>query len=1006
MNMKKISLSILCTILLTCSFANAQDFKAATDSIRAYLIEKTTVRSRVSVESATIDRKGTLTIDLHKGIVDFPLRDETVDAIYSIFKENLPAEFSGCRKIAITSDNTPIEKLKSNFYAANRDQAPLKEHKKAERSHKAIVPLVQNESRPNKITKGLQTRHIAMWQSHGWYYEPKLKRWEMQRARCWETVEDLYTQSYVLPFLVPMLENAGAVVMLPRERDWNTEEVIVDNDDPYATYTESGAWSDAPQVGFANPKKQYTYKENPFRMGSARMAQAASAKVGKSTAAWIPTFKKNGTYAVYVSYQTVKNSAKDAHYVVKHKGGETSFKVNQKMGGSTWIFLGKFQFEKGRHPEQGVFLTNESSDAKSVITADAVKFGGGMGNIARKPAVEDKDGKKIDVDFDVNPEVSGYPRFTEGSRYWLQWAGYNDTIYSYSFGVNDYNDDYMSRPRWVNALIGGSYLAPDKPGYNIPLDLSLAFHSDAGNVLDDSIIGTLAIYTRMSNDSDRNVYGESRLNNRELCDLVQTEIVNDIRSNFAPEWNRRYLWDRSYAESRIPEVPAMLLELLSHHNLADMRYGLDPSFRFTVSRAIYKGMLKYLSYINQYEYCVQPLPVSSFESHLDGNCVKLSWAPTPDPSESSATPTAYIVYTRKDNGGFDNGIIVSKPEYSADIEEGHIYSFKVSAINEGGESFPSEILSAGIAEIGARRALVVNNFDRVSAPVSFASKDSTFAGLQDKLDAGVAYIQDISYIGPQYEFRRHIPWMDDDSCGFGSSSSEYETKVIAGNTFDYPFLHGKALMAAGYSFCSASRSAVINGKASSEGYDMVDFICGKQITTQVGRPGYGKIKYAIFTPEIQDWLRAYTSKGGNVLITGSNIGSDAWEPIFKVEPDETAQKFITDVLHYKWMTNQATSVGSAKFIQNPLGFRGGKGKKADITFPTKPNARVYSVEAPDGIIPAGDGAFSVMRYTNSISAAVAYKGDYKVFAMGIPLETATPEQQKCIMKKVVAFFEE
>ena len=69
----------------------------------------------------------------------------------------------------------------------------------------------------------------------------------------------------------------------------------------------------------------------------------------------------------------------------------------------------------------------------------------------------------------------------------------------------------------------------------------------------------------------------------------------DIQKDFEPEWQRRPLWDRSYSESRTPPVPAMLLELLSHQNLADMKYGLDPGFRFTVSRAIYKGMLKYLS---------------------------------------------------------------------------------------------------------------------------------------------------------------------------------------------------------------------------------------------------------------------------------------------------------------------------------------------------------------------------------------------------------------------------
>src|SRR5690606_9927005 len=104
--------------------------------------------------------------------------------------------------------------------------------------------------------KGLQNNHIALWQSHGWHYEQKLGRWEWQRARIFQTVEDLYTQSYVLPFLVPMLENAGANVLFPRERDYNKTELIVDNDDRTAgksTYREDNGkerWSKTSIAGF------------------------------------------------------------------------------------------------------------------------------------------------------------------------------------------------------------------------------------------------------------------------------------------------------------------------------------------------------------------------------------------------------------------------------------------------------------------------------------------------------------------------------------------------------------------------------------------------------------------------------------------------------------------------------------------------------------------------------------------------------------------------------------
>ena len=58
------------------------------------------------------------------------------------------------------------------------------------------------------------------------------------------------------------------------------------------------------------------------------------------------------------------------------------------------------------------------------------------------------------------------------------------------------------------------------------------------------------------------------------------------------------------------------------------------------------------------------------------------------------------------------------------------------------------------------------------------------------------YIQDFSYIGSQKEFRRALPWYDDDSGGFGDSYGDYEAAPVAGNTFDYPYLHGSSVMKA------------------------------------------------------------------------------------------------------------------------------------------------------------------------------------------------------------------
>jgi len=499
----------------------------------------------------------------------------------------------------------------------------------------------------------------------------------------------------------------------------------------------------------------------------------------------------------------MKNSSDDALYTISHAGGTSQFKVNQQMGGGTWIYLGSFPFEKGKH--HMITLSNKSQQAGRVVTADAVKIGGGMGNIARMPhpggferentKSSDSQTRKEILQTKINyiPETSGYPRYAEGARYWMQWAGVPDSIYNRSEGKNDYTDDYASRGVWVNWLAGGSSVLPKAKGLNIPLDLAFAFHTDAGTFWGDSIVGTLGIYMTHHNQ-ERFENGHSRWASRDLTELIMEEIVNDIRRDFEPDWTRRHLWNRSYAEARIPNVPTMLLELLSHQNYADMRYGLDPTFRFTVSRSVYKGMLKFLATQYNRPYVVQPLPVKDFSANFRGETeIELRWQPTNDLAEPSATPTGYIVYTRINGGGFDNGVKVERNSYKSKIQKDSLYSFRVVAVNEGGKSFPSETLSLCRKSNQNGEVLIVNGFTRVSAPFSFTASDDSIAGFVGNVDNGVPYIADQHFIGHQNEFRRVIPWMDDDASGFGDSNANYETMRIAGNSFDYPIYMGRLL---------------------------------------------------------------------------------------------------------------------------------------------------------------------------------------------------------------------
>ncbi|MDE6286876.1 MAG: xanthan lyase, partial [Muribaculaceae bacterium] len=150
------------------------------------------------------------------------------------------------------------------------------------------LPFVVDKS-AQPAPKGLDGANIALWQSHGWYFEPKLNRWEWQRARIFQTVEDLYTQGYVMPFLMPMLRNAGAYVMSPRERDTNLTEIIVDNDGSFAHpgYSDDAAvWTDAGVPAFAYRRAKLRNDENPFREGTARKATTVKRADKATTATW------------------------------------------------------------------------------------------------------------------------------------------------------------------------------------------------------------------------------------------------------------------------------------------------------------------------------------------------------------------------------------------------------------------------------------------------------------------------------------------------------------------------------------------------------------------------------------------------------------------------------------------------------------------------------------------------------------------------------------------------
>ena len=954
--------ALACTSLtaLADEFPTSSSLKVFCDSLSSALQRRTGVQD-VSLQIKKVLKAGEAAdIYFDKSFSDLPWHREDLDWL----RDTLQSEIGESPVIGTIfcnkydAEQLCVPKLGNSGQYATEYLYRVKDPNPARRV------MVETEG-TRKFHKGLSGRHIAVWQSHGRYYDAGKGCWSWQRAPLFRTVEDMYTQSYVLPFLIPMLENAGAYVLTPRERDSQPLEIICDNDPDFGTsrdfrgrthgtYLEEGIWSSG-TPGFADSLEHYCFGQNPFRMGSVRKATVCQGEP-TSIAMWTPVVAERGEYAVYVSYTSFPNSSNAALYTVHHNGGKTSFIVNQKRGGGTWIYLGTFEFREGT----GGFVSLDNTipegrtvAANSIVCADAVKFGGGMGKTLRGP--EDRPLEEW--------STSGLPAFAEGASYWMNWAG-ADTAAVRKWD-NDYVNDYAGRGMWVK------YMREEK---KVPFDLSLAFHTDAGVTPDSSTVGTLAIYSLKSENKREFPDGTDRMQSRMLAELVQDQLVSDIRTSYEPQWSRRGLWDRNYSESRRPELPAMILELLSHQNFSDMQYGLDPGFRFTVSRAVYKGILKFLSELYGCSYKVQPLPVCNLSATFSSpKEIRLSWKPVTDSLEPTSAPEGYTVYTRTDDLGFDSGRETADTCLVIPIEPGHLYSFRVDAFNSGGRSFPSEILSAGLpATETTDTVLIVNNFTRISGPVFTDRED--YGLFDDRRDSGVPWGKDISFTGEMYETDRSLPWNSNDDSGFGASWVDKAGNIVAGNSFDYCSVHGRAILKSGRAFCSQSAAAFAASRDSLSGR-VIDLICGKQTSTRTGRQTE-KIRFQIFPAEMRSRLRLLTSLGCNVLISGSEIASEAWRPEYGEVRDslETAelQAFITEVLGYRFASAHASHTGKVNGME----------------FHNSPNPSCYCVENPDGLLPAPSKGKTVLRYSDSgCGAAVCYNADgWKVFAAGFPIE--------------------
>ncbi len=185
-------------------------------------------------------------------------------------------------------------------------------------------------------------------------------------------------------------------------------------------------------------------------------------------------------------------------------------------------------------------------------------------------------------------------------------------------------------------------------------------------------------------------------------------------------------------------------------------------------------------------------------------------------------------------------------------------------------------------------------------------------------------------------------------------------------------------------FVQSAKHQLMDGNINLSKYNIIDLILGEQKKTPM--PKYqDQTEFEAFPVELQNRLRDYLNSGGNLFLSGAYIASD----LYDAEDDSSSIKFANEVLKYNLRTGHAVKTGKLFSINENF-----ISKDLSLEFNTSFNDSIYKVEAPDAIAGINGGEILLRYSENNFSAAVGYKGDYGVVALGFPYETILGEKQR------------
>jgi hypothetical protein len=643
---------------------------------------------------------------------------------------------------------------------------------------------------------GLTGKIVFAHGGHGYTADNKGDgRWSFQRGEGHEMIEDLgnYDQ---MTALVDYLFRAGATVAPLRPVGHQKNEVVLDNNDPGVTFV--GDWADGKDSIYFGKAGSV-----PYREARTSIKETAYAR-------YQPKIPEAGFYPVYAWTSSGGDRATDQLYRVHHPGGITEVTVNHRRVGNGLVYLGTYYFDAG--DDGYVDISNRSDSPDSVVVADMIRFGNGMG------------------DIDRGGGVSGRSREDEAGLYWVKWH----VDRAQGISESDYRATDVDRQATISLSPRYAKFMNRESDGRLKDRVFVSFHSNAGgggkargvfgllNGNNDPTTATpnqMLLAKSLAQKLNDDMVAQDGQYEHKWFDRGKKTTLDRDDIDFG-EINNHYIND---------EFDATIVEVAFHDNKEDAELMRDPRARDAMARATYQGLLTYFRAVDNNETPATRLPAGVTGVHVessDTGSATISWVPPIANSYAGDAATGYRVYASTNGFGFDGGTVVTGGNATSTTLEGldpkTPYYFKVAAVNEGGESAGSEVVAV-LPSGGPKKILIVNGFDRLDRTMD----------VKDPFGRGG---NTIDRVRPRW-----------------SNSRDYVVQVATAIEAATPDTH----------FESASNEAVIEGAIDLAKYHTVVWMLGEESS-----------KDRTFNEAEQTKVEQFIAGGGNLFVSGSEVGWD------------------------------------------------------------------------------------------------------------------------------------